>query len=242
MKTRAIKIVALFDILGIKKRMDVMGIDGVLTDYERLTSFVDQQTGCLVIRSVPAGDGGFCPAVGCLEIQQAYFSDTFILWMDYDAFRLPAFFEMCCDLFCHSLSLGIPIRGGIGVGDAHMDKKKSIYLGPALIDAALAESAQLWLGVSCGVTFNQDEYRGPLDPRTVLAYKEHQNPEKQYKIPGLVLDWPRRWRTSRSDDRKKQLDSMNTDQSFALYYLNAIRFIDYSEKSHDWFMRKESLE
>jgi hypothetical protein len=79
MKIRAIKIVTLFDILGIKERMDV---DGILTDYEHLTSFVDQQTGCLVIRSVSADDGGFCPAVGYLEVQQAYFSDTFILWMD----------------------------------------------------------------------------------------------------------------------------------------------------------------
>jgi hypothetical protein len=156
--------------------------------------------------------------------------------------RLPAFFEMCCDLFCHSLSLGIPIRGGIGVGDAYMDKEKRIYIGPALIDAAQAESAQLWLGVSCGVTFNQDEYRGSFDPRTVLAYKEHQNPENKYKIPGLVLDWPRRWRTSRNDDPKKYLDSLNTDQAFAHYYLNTKRFIDYSEKNHDWFMRKESLE
>ncbi len=125
-----------------------MDVDGILTDYERLTSFVDQQTGCLVIRSVSADDGGFCP----------------------------------------------------------------------------------------------DEYRGFFDPRTVLAYKEHQNPENKYKIPGLVLDWPRRWRTSRNDDPKKYLDSLNTDQAFAHYYLNTKRFIDYSEKNHDWFMRKESLE
>lgn len=173
-----------------------MDVDGILTDYERLTSFVDQQTGCLVIRSVPAGDGGFCPAVGYLEVQQAYFSDTFILWMDYDAFR-------------HSLRCA------------------AIFSATAFhLESQFEESTQLWLGVSCGVTFNQDEYRGSFDPRTVLAYKEHQNPENKYKIPGLVLDWPRRWRTSRNDDPKKYLDSLNTDQAFAHYYLNTKRFID----------------
>ena len=49
--------------------------------------------------------------------------------------------QMCIDLFCYGLELGIPLRGGLDVGDAHMDKTKNTYLGPALIDAAEAEKA-----------------------------------------------------------------------------------------------------
>ena len=237
METRSTKVVALFDILGTKNRMTVLGVDGVLATYEKLATFVDQQSGSMVIRSVPTGDGTFCPAVGWLEVEKGYFSDTFLLWADHEPFRLPAFMQMCIDLFCYSLELGIPIRGGLAVGDAHMDKTKSIFLGPALIDAAEAEEAQRWLGISCGTSFNQEEFRGPFDPRLILAYSKQQHPERAYRLPGLVLDWPRRWRETKTSDPSGILDSMNSDPRFDRYYTCASEFVSFSLKSHDWFLK-----
>jgi len=236
-KIRSTKVIALFDILGTKNRMTLLGIDGVLATYEKLAAFVDQQTGSMVIRSVPAGDGTFTPAVGWLEVEKGYFSDSFLLWADHEAFRLPAFMQMCIDLFCYSLELGIPLRGGLGVGDAHMDKTKNIYLGPALIDAAEAEVAQRWLGISCGTSFNQKQFTGPFDPRLMLAYTKYQNPGKEYKLPGLVLDWPRRWRETQKTDATAALNAMNTEPPFADFYTCANGFVEFSLRSHDWFLK-----
>jgi hypothetical protein len=237
MKIRNTKVIALFDILGTKNRMTTLGIDGVLATYEKLAAFVDQQTGSMVIRSAAAGDGTFCPAVGWLEVEKGYFSDAFLLWAEHDASRLPAFMQMCIDLFCYSLELAIPLRGGLGVGEAHMDKTKNIYLGPALIDAAEAEAAQRWLGIACGKSFNQEQFAGPFDPRMVLAYVKQQNPGKEYKLPGLVLDWPRRWRETRKTDATAALDAMNTEPAFADLYKCTHGFVDFSLKSHDWFLK-----
>jgi hypothetical protein len=237
MKTRGTKVVALFDILGTKDRMTALHIEGVLGTYEKLAAFVDQQSGSMVIQSVPAGNGTFCPAVGWLEVEMGYFSDTFLLWADYEAFRLAAFMQMCIDLFCHSLELGVPLRGGLGVGDAHMDKTKSIYLGPALIDAAEAEAAQDWLGISCGASFSQDQFRGPFDPRLMLAYIKQQKPTSKYRLSGLVLDWPRRWQETRKNDPPPILNGMNTNPLFAPYYTCASEFVDFSMRSHDWFLK-----
>jgi len=237
MKIRGTKIVALFDILGTKARIKALGIDGVLAAYEKLATFVDEQTGCMVIQAMPTGDGGSCPAAGWLTVEQGYFSDTFLLWTEHDAFRVSAFMQMCIDLFCHGLELGLPLRAGIGVGEAHLDKSKSIYIGPALIAAAEAEGAQKWLGISCGVTFNQKEFTGPFDPKLILAYAKQQHPEKKYKIPWLVLDWPRRWRETRKTDPTAVLNAMNTEPAFSDYYTCASGFVDYSLSRHDWFLK-----
>jgi hypothetical protein len=237
MQPRSTKVIALFDILGTKDRMTLIGIDGVLSTYEKLAAFVDQQTGCMVIRSVPVGDGTSCPGVGWLEVEKGYFSDTFLLWADYEAFRLPAFMQMCIDLFCYALELGIPLRGGLGVGEAHMDKAKNIYLGPALIDAARAESAQSWVGISCGTSFNQKPLTGPFDPRLMLAYARQQKPGTDYTLPGLVLDWPRRWRETRKNDAAATLKAMDIDDRFSPLYRCAGEFVAFSLQSHDWFLK-----
>jgi len=217
--------------------MTTLGIDGVLATYEKLAAFVDQQTGSMVIRSVPVGDGTFRAAAGWLVVEKVYFSDTFLLWADHDAFRLPAFMQMCIDLFCYSLEIGIPLRGGIGVGEAYMDKTKNIFLGPAFIDAAEAEAAQCWLGISCGRSFNQKQFTGPFDPRLMLAYAKQQKPENKYKLPGLVLDWPRCWRETRKNDPTNILNAMNTDNAFPDMYTCSNEFVEFSLKSHDWFLK-----
>lgn len=242
MKTRSTKVLALFDILGSQKRMETLHLDGVLDQYEKLAAFVDGMTGSLVIQSVPDGEGGFCPAVGYLEVEQTYFSDTFVVWADHEPLRLSAFFEMCSQLMCYCVDFGIPLRGGIGVGDAHMDKEKNIFLGPALIDAYLAEAAGQWVGVSIGKTFSAEEYRGPFDPRTLLPYRSHQNPSKAYKLDGLVLDWPRLWRSQRDANLSTALRQMNTDPAFCLYYDNAIAFARHSAENHDWWEKQGNLE
>ncbi len=196
MKSRSTKVIALFDVLGFENLLVLRGLDRMLQDYGKLTAIVDKMNGCMCIQSIPNGDGTCSPAVGYLATAQAYFSDTILLWSDYDTFRLPAFCQMCSDLFSESLELGLPVRGGIAVGDAHLDANSGVFVGIPLVEAARVESAQLWLGISFGVSFASEPYCRHFDPRTVLAYGAHRKRERKYDglVPGMVLDWPRRWR------------------------------------------------
>lgn len=243
MNIRSTMVVALFDILGTKARLEKSGIDGILSDYQKLAAFVEKQTGCLCVSAVPVTDGASCLAAGWLTTQNGYFSDTFVLWAEYEAFRMPAFFQMCSDLFCYALTIGLPLRGGIGVGDAYMDKQNNIFLGHALVDAAQAEAAQLWLGISGGLSFNNKQFCGPFDPRTILAYSKQQHPKKSYQLPGIVLDWPRRWReTQTANDLTLVINALNTDPDYEEYYKNTIAFAEFSKQNHDWFLRNANMQ
>jgi hypothetical protein len=243
MKPRFTKVVALFDVLGFESLLVLRGLDRMLQDYAKLTAIVDKMDGCMCIRSVPNGDGTSSPAVGYLETAQAYFSDTFLLWSDYDTFRLPAFCQMCSDFFCESLELGLPVRGGIAVGDTHLDADSGVFVGLPLVEAARVEAAQLWLGISFGASFAKEPFSSHFDPRTVLAYRAHRKREPKYDglVPGMVLDWPRRWRESRTGDVRSLLTSMNSATAFHDYYEHTLRFVDYSEQHHDWFLRSDHI-
>lgn len=241
MKHRSIKIIALLDVLGFENRLRSRGLDSLLVDYGKLTAIVDRMDGCLCVGSVPSEDGTRSPAVGYLATEQAYFSDTILLWCDYDVFRLPAFCQMCSDLFAECLELGLPVRGGIGVGEAHMDKDSGVFVGQPLVEAARVEAAQMWLGVSFGPSFASEPYSSCFDPRTVLAYAAHRKPGTEARVPGMVLDWPRRWRESRHRDVRAILSAMDCDPAFHPYYDHTLRFVDFSERNHDWFLRQEGI-
>jgi hypothetical protein len=239
MEPRSTKVVAVFDVLGFESLLRSRGLDRMLQDYAKLTAIVDKMDGCMCIRPIPNGDGTFSPAVGYLATAQAYFSDTILLWSNYDAFKLPAFCQMCSDLFCESLELGLPMRGGIAVGDTHLDADSGVFVGLPLVEAARAESAQLWLGVSLSASFAVEPFNHNFDLRTVLAYRAHRKRGRKYAglLPGMVLDWPRRWRENRKGDVRSLVTSMDSDPEFHRYYKHTLRFIDYSENHHDWFLR-----
>lgn len=243
MLARSTKVVALFDVLGFENLLTLRGLDQMLDDYAKLTAVVDRMDGCLCIRSVPNGDGTFSPAVGYLVTAHAYFSDTILLWSDYDAFRFPAFCQMCSDFFCECIELGLPVRGGIAVGDTHLDADSGIFVGPPLVEAARVESAQMWIGISFGASFAREPYSSHFDPRTVLAYAKHRKRDPKFDglVPGMVLDWPRRWRESRKVDVRSLLTTMDSDPKYHGCYAQTLDFVDYSELHHDWFLRSDEM-
>ena len=53
------------------------------------------------------------------DLRHAFFSDTFLLWIEIDSFFKPligGFLEKCSIVFCEALKRGIPLRGTISVG------------------------------------------------------------------------------------------------------------------------------
>jgi len=190
----------------------------------------------------------------CLfPMKHAFFSDTFILWVENDSFHQPrfgGFYEWCIHIFIEAVKRGIPLRGAISRGRAIMDDDKKIYLGEPIVEAAKLESKQAWLGVALGLSCRMIQ---PSEAFCLLPYKEHLklevtnspdnidvmvNGEKRNMTIGwsgiasnFVLDWPRIWRNQESIDPIEAIKKLNTEAAFSSYYDNTIKFIEYSKNN-----------
>jgi hypothetical protein len=234
---------ALFDVLGFESRIKQMGLERLKAAYDSLIAVVRRTMKVdFFLRSFPSSDGSSHSALGVFPTEYAYFSDTIIVWQAYDAFPFPSFCQMCCEFMCESLRVRLPVRGALAVGPAILDKGSGVYLGSPLVEAARMESAQRWLGVSfCNSFFEPHKYH--FTPELVIPYSEHFKPEEKTKYaPGLVLDWPRRWREQGMGEIAQAISALDTDERFHDYYANTLAFVAHSKQQHDWFKHKQNAE
>lgn len=225
------------DVLGFESQFKSRGLKDTYAVYAKLVEYVvNKQTGGIDI--VPVG--GFV-AVGLLVINQAYFSDSILFWTKYNKVGFASFCSLCADAVCHSIEIGMPVRGAITIGDAILDNKAKIYLGAPLIEGARVETAQQWIGISFGPSVATPPYNEQMVLNGLLPYKSHGKPERTDVITGMVVDWPRKWRETRSSDLVASIRALNTDSRFSQYYDNTLKFIAFSEENHDWFTRQGKL-
>lgn len=234
---RSAKVVALLDILGFESQLAARGLDKLIEDYRQLEAVVDSVQGMVCVMPVPNGDGTFSPAVGFLAIDKAYFSDTIIVWADYDAFKLPAFFQTISELICKSIELQLPLPGAIAAGDCLLSSESGTFVGAPVVEAARAEAAQNWIGVGFGKSFADREYGHFADARTIIPYRRHRKRHNKYRemLMEIVLDWPRHWRQTRTEDILLMIEEMNTTPNAMSYYENTKHFAIHSELKQDWF-------
>ena len=235
-------ILAMLDVLGFEAIFRRHGLVSMHDLYGRLVEFIQKQTGGLTIVPVPNADGTVSPAVGWLSIEQAYFSDSVLFWAKYNPLHLSAFSSLIAEAICTSIELGLPVRGALSIGHAILDKPAGVYLGLPIIEAARAEASQKWIGASFAPSLCEPPYSQGMMLNTVLPYKSHIKPGCERYIPGMVVDWPRLWRQSRSVDIKAAIDALDTDPAYAAYYETTRRFVDFSAENHDWFKRQRSLD
>jgi hypothetical protein len=133
------------------------------------------------------------PFLGYVDIEQDYFSDTILLWSPFSAATLKPFLLVCCSFMCETLRAELPVRGAIALGTAIMDKASRTYLGQPLVEAARAEKAQQWIGLSFGPSFDSRS-DVPFSADLVRPYLKHRKPDYSDRLLGLVVDWPRTWR------------------------------------------------
>ena len=183
--------------------------------------------------AVPVEGGGRAAAFGMLDVEHELTSDSIFLWCSYSSFHFPPFCGLLLEFFCDVLELSLPLRGGVAVGEADMDKAIRTYLGPALNEAASVEAAQEWVGVSFGPSFAHPPYNW-FEPEQALVYRAHRKPGKEDLVPGAVLDWPRKWRGTRRTPAEQVIAQHNTDPNYSRYYENTGWFIEFSEQNKDW--------
>jgi hypothetical protein len=134
------------------------------------------------------------------------------------------FLDVCNDLICRSLEVGLPLRGAISMGDAVLNQEKNIFLGQPIVEAARLEKGQKFIGASfCESAINQT-----IPKRFSLQFDRHIKNDYKGDWGGVALDWPRHWRRTRSTDPLTVIKAMNTDNRYATYYKNTIDFVSYS--------------
>jgi len=238
MTTSHLQIVCLLDVLGFENLLGRLGLAGLQQKYTLLVDYVKQQTGGIDI--VPTPDGRV--AVGWLILGNAYFSDSLLFWTNYSKMAVPSFTHLVAEALCFGIETDLPLRGAIAVGEAILDTSSGVYLGVPLVEVARAERTQQWIGASFGPSFARHGFNDGFHLNTVLPYKSHyKDPVSEYAT-GMTVDWPRRWRESRKSDPRPVLRRLDHDPTFSAYYDRTARFIDFSQRNHDWFRRGGRLD
>lgn len=235
------KIVCMMDVLGFAGRFETWGLVKMQATYELLIEDLKAQRHMFDLASTP--EGHLVMGVGMYE--NAYFSDTLLHWGPFANPFLGSFVSLVCEALCSGIERDLPLRGTISVGDAVMDAKSGIFLGLPIIEAARAERCQEWIGVSIGHTFADDSVGARFNPAHILPYEtqfknDPQSPWKKFAVE-LAVDWPRHWRETRASDPRLLVQTMNNDPKKSSYYDKTLRFIDFSEKNHDWFLKTPDL-
>jgi hypothetical protein len=166
--------IAMFDVLGFKRAFLRLGHSGLRQVYDKVVAIANRQRGHLVLQGWGGGT-----ALGVFGPEQAYFSDTILLWHKWDPFFLPPFVMTCADVICEALENEIPIRGAVSFGVAEMDNSGRIYFGAPLIEAAETERSQMWVGASFGPSITTPPYNRCILPDGLIPYEATSRKDKR---------------------------------------------------------------
>lgn len=133
--------------------------------------------------------------------------------------------DVCNEMICHSLEIGLPLRGALALGEAVLHIERGVYLGQPLIDAARMEHSQRIIGAS----FTRSFMKQIVPPRYRVPFDKHLKDARDDLFQGSVLDWPRHWRATRKADLRETIRSLNTLPAAAAYYNNTLCMIDASD-------------
>jgi len=230
---------AFLDVLGFSSLLEKSGLDALLGCYERLVGVAllpsSEAHPWSVAHALVRGE--LVPGLMWLPIQTAYFSDSLLLWVPYHPSHVEQFLRRCSAVFCAALAEGLPIRGAISAGRAVLDKKRGIYLGPALVEAVHLESESDWIGICLAASWKSESLRIPVPPDCVFIYEPPMKVEGSLLSSGLVLDWPRVWRETRHDSALRFLEELrrpDLPDALKARYDAATAFWFHSEQNQDW--------
>lgn len=250
--------VALFDVLGFESQFKSLQLADMLKKYEELISIVNLKNeehkkykegkfhGAFWLKM--EDEDGVQPIV-IHEIGGTYASDSIIVWANRRLLGVPirvdteqdeitlqspnvfadSFLEVCSEIMCHAVEIGLPLRGGISTGNAVLEQNNSIYLGQPIIDAARIERKHNFIGTSFHANYDgQSKQR-----RYAIEYGKHLKEDSGHLLSGMVIDWPRHWRETRSTSAIDAVNKLNVDKNFSHYYENTVEFIRHSNNNQE---------
>ena len=231
---------AMFDVLGFSQWLENETLRAIVAAYRQLIEravLKPNEKGGLSAFQTP--EGMLLAVTRAPEF--AYFSDTILLWCPLSPPLVADFVERCGDLMCQALAMNIPLRGAITLGDAVLDNKSNTYIGKPIVEAAMIEKGQDWVGLTLGESAIWSPFLAQLHGTAVIEYAPPMKEKfKKYASP-VVVDWPRRWRDNHGACPSGKLRELNTHPDFSLYWDNTIKFAEHSLKKHDWHLRPDEI-
>ncbi|WP_247258205.1 hypothetical protein [Pseudomonas moorei] len=148
-----------------------------------------------------------------VEERQKWGEDPAQGWR-YHTVPCDAFLDLCNEVICHSIEIGLPLRGALSIGEAVLHLDERVFLGQPLIDTARLEHAQQCIGASFASPFMTQV----VPKRYQLSFSDHFKKDVPSLFSGSILDWPRHWRKTRTHGLLDALRDMNVDPKFDDYY------------------------
>ena len=145
------------------------------------------------------------------------------------------FLNVCCDVICHSLEIGLPLRGAISMGEAVLNPEYGIFIGRPLVEAARLEKEQAIIGAAISTSFVSQT----IPRRYLIEQSDHFKTDPPQTFSGNMLDWPRYWRATRQNDCTEVVNAMNSDPNFAKYYRNTNATILKSNEAKHLYQGRE---
>jgi hypothetical protein len=257
-------LLAFFDILGFEKRFEEVGLEEIANRYDSLIDAVDRRNEHIatLFGDMNFHESAYWASEGDVvifnRIAGAYASDSLLVWASYlypeardktvaqreQGAKDPAggwvyhavpcdnFMDMCNELICRSIEVGLPFRGALAMGSAILNKERRVFLGSPIIEAARLEPGQRFIGASLCRSFVPQT----IPKRFLLPFDSHLKEGYQVLFGDAVLDWPRHWRKTRTDDARARIDSLSQNAgASSSYYEHTRALIDLSETYADRF-------
>ncbi|MDI1268669.1 MAG: hypothetical protein PSV40_06145 [Polaromonas sp.] len=125
------------------------------------------------------------------QIQTVTFSDTIVLFTKGESLKdLRSIIVVTTEFLNKALNLCIPVRAGIAFGTFFFNLDKSMYAGPALIEAYhLGEAAQ-WIGITTSKEVYQRSKAANFQSGRADVVISAPIPLKGKKQDGYAVNWP----------------------------------------------------
>ncbi len=94
------------------------------------------------------------------------------------------------EIFHKAICKCVPIRAGLSVGEFSFNDEKSMYAGPALIEAYRIGEGSQWLGISLAKSIHEEAIKLNLQTGGSDLVINWDIPLKDKTINGYVINWP----------------------------------------------------
>jgi hypothetical protein len=257
-------IVCFLDILGFKRKLEAIGIDEIERRYDILTESVrniNYQYQILfpdpkLESPIWIKDINNYTLRFFYRVYIHYASDSIILWCDRNweiynhietddqvlehqrwvKYPKPCdpFVELCNEIICKGLEVGLPLRGSISIGEGRFDFKTNKYIGQVVNDSTAAEKEHNLVGIA--VTKN---FLNQIFPKKYMIKTNHHIKDNENTLlSNLVLDWPDHWRKTRSFSVRDFLKADDfTEDSHK--YICTLKLIQISETQENETIKEQ---
>jgi len=125
------------------------------------------------------------------KIHIVTFSDTLLLFTAGETpVELKSLIVLVTEIFHKAICKCVPVRAGLAAGEFRFNLDKSMYAGPALIDAYRAGESAQWLGIALSDSVSEVAIAQNMKSTGSNVIVEWRVPLKDGEKQGYVVNWP----------------------------------------------------